>query len=67
MQDMTVDVLVVTHLVDGKIGIHIQGTDVDDHALHMIGGWTIILGHTGGAGSVPCQNLDKSNQIHLHY
>lgn len=67
MQDMIVDVLVVTRLVDGKIGIHIQGTDEEDHALHMVGGWMIILTHIGGAGSVPCQNLDKSNQIYLHY
>lgn len=42
---MAIDVLVATHHVDGKTEILIQGTNGEDHDLHMI----------GGAGSDPCQ------------
>lgn len=67
-QEMVVGILAATHHVDGKTKILIQGTNVEDHVLRMIGRWIICLNRKGGAMNTPFQMVvtatgDRSESI----
>lgn len=72
---MAIDGPVATHLADWMTDTKtetetiIQGTGVEDHALHIVGGEMIMI-HTGGTGIAHCQLtvaiVNKPRKYHLH-